>query len=181
LGRPGSEMNQPTHSSNRLLLPARSWFITTTLLLALFLNLVPLGRLPFVPDWVALVLIFWCIHQPLKVGMGTAFILGLAMDVADASIMGQHALAYVLLAFAGCGLSRRILWFPLLLQATHILPMLLGTQLVMLTARMIGGAEFPGLLWFASSFVAAALWHPLTYLLLLPQYRPVERDDNRPI
>jgi hypothetical protein len=41
------------------------------------------------------------------------------MDVADASIMGQHALAYVLLAFAGCGLSRRILWFPLLLQATQ--------------------------------------------------------------
>jgi len=174
-------MNQPTHRSNRILLPARSWFITATLLLALLLNLVPLGRLSFVPDWVALVLIFWCIHQPLKVGMGTAFFLGIAMDVGDASVMGQHALAYVLLAFAGCGLSRRILWFPLLHQATHILPMLLGAQLVMLIARMIGGAEFPGVLWFASSFVAAALWHPLTYLLLLPQYRPVERDDNRPI
>ena len=174
-------MNQPTHQSNRILLPARNWFVTTTLLLALFLNLAPLGRLPFVPDWVALVLTFWCIHQPMKVGMGTAFILGLAMDVADASIMGQHALAYVLLAFAGCGLSRRILWFPLLLQAAHVLPMLLTGQVVMLLARMIGGAEFPGLLWFAASFVAAALWHPLTYLLLLPQYRPIERDDNRPI
>ncbi|MDP2793262.1 MAG: rod shape-determining protein MreD [Sulfurisoma sp.] len=174
-------MNQPTHHSNRLLLPARGWFITATLALALFLNLVPLGRLPFVPDWVALMLTFWCIHQPVKVGMGTAFILGLAMDVVDASIMGQHVLAYVLLAFVGCGLSRRILWFPLLLQAAHVLPMLLTSQLVMLLARMTGGAEFPGLLWFASSFVAAALWHPLTYLLLLPQYRPVERDDNRPI
>lgn len=175
-------MNQPTHRSNRILLPARSWFISLSLLLALFLNLIPFGRLPLVPDWVALVLAFWCIHQPLKVGMGTAFFLGLAMDVADGSVMGQHALAYVLLAFVGCGLSRRILWFPLLLQAAHILPLLLVTQLVMLATRMTGsGAEFPGLLWFASSFVAAALWHPLTYLLLLPQYRPVERDDNRPI
>jgi rod shape-determining protein MreD len=174
-------MNQPTHRSNRILLPARGWFVMTTLLLALLLNLVPLGRVPFVPDWVALVLIFWTIHQPLKVGMGVAFVLGLAMDIVDASVMGQHALAYVLLAFTGCGLSRRILWFPLLQQAAHVLPMLLGAQLVMLAARMIGGAEFPGLLWFAASFVGAALWHPLTYLLLLPQYRPVERDENRPI
>ncbi len=84
-----------------------------TLFLALLLNLIPFGRLPGIPDWVALVLAFWCIHQPLKVGMAAGFVLGLAMDVADASVMGQHALAYVLLAFAAAGLSRRILWFPL--------------------------------------------------------------------
>jgi rod shape-determining protein MreD len=174
-------MNQPTHRSNRILLPAHGWFIWASLLVAVFLNLIPLGRLPGVPDWVALVLTFWCIHQPLKISMGTGFVLGLAMDVADGSVMGQHALAYVLLAFTATGLSRRILWFPLLHQAAHVLPMLLGTQIVMLAARMAGGAEFPGLLWFLSSFLATALWHPLTYLLLLPQYRPVDRDDNRPI
>jgi rod shape-determining protein MreD len=174
-------MNQPMHSSNRILLPARNWFIAASLAVALFLNLIPFGRLPGVPDWVALVLTFWCIHQPLKIGMGVAFVLGLLMDVADASVMGQHALAYVLLAFTATGLSRRILWFPLVQQAAHVLPMLLGTQLMMLTVRLVGGAEFPGLFWFLSSFVATALWHPLTYLLLLPQYRPVDRDDNRPI
>jgi len=174
-------VNQPTHRSNRILLPARAWFVTLTLLLALFANLMPLGRLPGVPDWVALVLTFWCIHQPLRVGMGSGFILGLAMDVVDASIMGQHALAYVLLTFVAGGLSRRILWFPLWQQAAHVLMMLLGVQIVMTATRMLGGAEFPGVLWFLSSFVATALWHPLTYLLLLPQYRPVERDDNRPI
>lgn len=172
---------QPTHSSRRILLPAKGWFIALTLILALFANLVPLGRLPGLPDWVALVLTFWCIHQPLKVGMGVAFLLGLIMDVSDASIMGQHALAYVLLAFAAGGLSRRILWFPLSLQALHVLPLLLGTQLVMLIARLVTGAEFPGLLYFLGSLVATALWHPMTYLLLLPQFQPVERDDNRPI
>ncbi len=172
---------QPTHSSNRILLPARSWFITLSIAVALLLNLIPFGRLPGVPDWVALVLTFWCIHQSLKVGMGSAFFLGLAMDVADGSVMGQHALAYVLLAFAAGGLSRRILWFPLGLQALHVLPMLLGMQIVMLITRLISGGEFPGLLWFLSSFIATALWHPLTYMLLLPQYRPTDRDDNRPI
>ena len=174
-------MIQPTHSSRRILLPARSWFIWLSLGAALFLNMIPFGRLPFMPDWVALVLAFWCVHQPLRVGMGSAFLLGLLMDVVDGSVMGQHALAYVPLAFAAGGLSRRILWFPLAQQALHVLPMLLATQLVMVAARLFGGAEFPGFLYFLSSFLAATLWHPLTYLLLLPQYQPVERDDNRPI
>lgn len=172
---------QPTHSSRRILLPVKAWFIVLTLALALFLNLVPLGRFPAMPDWVALVLVFWCIREPLKVSMGAAFLLGLLMDVADASVMGQHALAYVLLAFAAGGLSKRILWFSLLQQGLHVLLLLLGAQVVMLLLRLVAGAEFPGLLWFVGSLFGAALWHPLTYLLLLPQYQPVERDDNRPI
>ena len=174
-------MIQPTHSSRRILLPARSWFIYASLIIALVLNLIPLGRLPGIPDWVALVLTFWCIHQPLKIGMGAAFVFGLLMDVANAGVLGQHALAYVLLAFAAGGLSRRILWFPLGQQALHALPLLLGTQLVMLVIRMATGAEFPGILYFLSSFMAVLLWYPLNYVLLLPQYRPIEHDENRPI
>ena len=95
--------------------------------------------------------------------------------------MGQHSLAYVVLAFAGAAFSRRILWFPLSQQALHILPMLLVTQLVMVAARMTGGAEFPGVLWFLSSFTATALWHPLTHILLLPQFQPEDKDVHRPI
>jgi rod shape-determining protein MreD len=174
-------MIQPTHSSRRILLPARSWFIYSSLVIALALNLIPFGRLPGIPDWLALTLAFWCIHQPLKIGMGAGFFFGLIMDVADASVMGQHALAYVLLAFAAGGLSRRILWFPLALQALHILLLLCGTQLVMLLVRLVMGAEFPGVMYFLSSLIATVLWHPLSHVLLLPQYQPVERDDNRPI
>lgn len=172
---------QPTHSSRRILLPVRGWFIVLTLFAALFLNLLPLGRIVGMPDWVALVLAFWCIREPLKVGMTAGFVLGLVADVADASLMGQHALAYVLLAFAASGLSRRILWFPLGQQALHILPLLFGAQLVMLLVRMAGGAEFPGLLYLLTPLLSATLWYPLTYLLLIPQYQPVDRDDNRPI
>ncbi|MDP1653597.1 MAG: rod shape-determining protein MreD [Rhodocyclaceae bacterium] len=172
---------QPTHSSRRILLPARGWFIYITLTVAFVLNLIPFGRLPGIPDWLALVLAFWCIHQPLKVGMGAGFFFGLAMDVANAGMMGQHAFAYVALAFAAGGLSRRVLWFPIAQQALHVLPLLLGTQLIMLLIRLVTGAEFPGVLYFLASFVAALLWHPLNYVLLLPQYQPVERDDNRPI
>jgi rod shape-determining protein MreD len=174
-------MIQPIHASRRILLPASGWFIHFSLVVALVLNLIPFGRLPGVPDWLALTLAFWCIHQPLKVGMGSGFLFGLVMDVASANLMGQHALAYVVLAFAAGGLSRRVLWFPLTLQALHVLPLLFGAQLLMLLVRLLAGAEFPGLQYFLSSLVATALWHPLNYLLLLPQFQPVERDENRPI
>lgn len=172
---------QPTQSSRRILLPVKPWFIAVSLLGGLFLNLIPLGRFAAMPDWVALVLLFWCIHQPLRVGMGAAFVLGLMMDVADASVMGQHSLAYVMLAFGAGELSRRILWFPLVQQALHVLPILVGTQVIMLLVRLAVGSDLPDLTWFLGGLIGAALWYPLTYLLLLPQYQPVERDENRPI
>lgn len=173
--------SQPTHASRRILRPARPAFIVASLLVAWLLNLLPLGRLPGVPDWCALVLCFWCIHQPLRVGMGSAFALGLATDLAHGGVLGQHALAYVLLAFAAGGLSRRILWFPLLQQALHVLPLQIGAALVMWLVALASSRELPGIGWFLAPFVGTALWSPLTLLLLTPQYRPESKDDNRPI
>jgi rod shape-determining protein MreD len=173
--------SQPTHSSRRILLPVKNWFISLTLLAALLLNMIPFGRLPGIPDWVALVLAFWCVHQPHRVGMGTGFVLGLTMDVVHGSVLGQHSLAYVLLAFAASGLSRRILWFPLSQQALHVFPMFLGMQLVVLVVRMMGGGEFPGMLWLLSSITTVLLWYPATFVLLMPQFMPVDSDAERPI
>lgn len=172
---------QPTHSSKRILQGVRNGFILASLLGALLLDLIPVGRLPGWPDWVALVLAFWCVREPLKVGMAAGFLLGIVMDVADANVMGEHALAYVLLAYGAGWLSRRILWFPLSRQALHILPLMLGTQAVTTGVRMLGGGDFPGWTHFLASVSTAVLWIPIHYLLLLPQYRPVEKDENRPI
>lgn len=174
-------MIQPTHASRRILLPAKNWFIVLSLAVALLLAWLPVGPVPLLPDWVALILAFWCIHQPYKVGMGAGFVLGLAMDVAEGSVLGQHALAYVALAFAANALARRILWFSLFGQAAHVLPLLLLAQLIQMSSRLAVGGEFPGLAWFLSSVIGALLWHPLSHLLLLPQYQPIERDETRPI
>ena len=172
---------QPNFSSSRILLPVRPWFIYATLFAAFMANLMPAEYAPFVPDWLALALCFWSVREFRRVGMGTALLLGLAMDVADGSIMGQHALAYVLLAYTAASLSRRILWFPLLQQALHVLPLLFATQLLQVAARVMSGAEFPGWSIFVGPVIGGLLWVPGTYLLLLPQFRPAERDENRPI
>lgn len=172
---------QTTFTSSRILLPVRPWFIALSLIVALLLNMLPTAWWPGVPDWVALVLCFWSVREFRKVGMGWAFLLGLAMDVADASLMGQHALAYVLLAYGAASLSRRVLWFPLLQQALQILPLLAIVPLIQVGVRMLAGSDFPGLGFFVWPLVAAVLWAPLSLLLLLPQYQPVEHDANRPI
>lgn len=172
---------QPTFYSSRILQPVRPWFIALSLFVALLLNFLPTSAWPWMPDWVALVLVFWSIREPRRIGMGVAFLLGLIMDVADASLLGQHTLAYVLVSYAGAAISRRILWFPLGQQALHVLPLLLVVQAVQFVVRAMPGIVLPGLSYFIGPFVGAALWVPLTFALLLPQYRPVERDDNRPI
>jgi rod shape-determining protein MreD len=172
---------QTSYSSSRILLPVRPWFIACTLLIALLLNFLPTANWPGVPDWVALVLVFWCVREPRRVGMGLAFLFGLAMDVADASLLGQHALAYVLVAYGASSLSRRILWFPLGQQALQVFPLLLLVQLVQLGVRTIVGADFPGLAYFVGPCLAALLWPLLTFVLLLPQHQPVDRDANRPL
>ncbi|EKE17188.1 MAG: hypothetical protein ACD_10C00575G0002 [uncultured bacterium] len=172
---------QPTFSSSRILQPVRPWFIFFTLILAAGLNFLPTARWIAVPDWIALVLCFWCVREFRRVGMGWAFMLGLLMDVADGSVLGQHCFAYVLLAYVSAALSRRFLWFPLAQQALQVLPLLVATQLIQVLMRMAVGADFPGWSFFIAPVAAAALWIPVTYLLLLPQYRPEKQDPNRPI
>ena len=165
----------------RILLPAKVSFIVLTVALALLFNLLPWRNTAGVPDLTAAVLAFWCIHQPRRVGIGVAWTLGLLLDVGNGALLGQHALGYAVLAFLAFAVHRRILWFPLAQQALHLLLLLLSTQLLMLVIRIAAGAGFPGWTYFAGSFICAALWPVLSFLLLLPQRQPEMIDENRPI
>ena len=98
-----------------ILLPVKGWFIVFTLIVALFLNMLPAGGLWQIvrPDFLALVLLYWCIQQPRFVGVGGAWVLGVVKDVGDANLFGQHALTYALLAYAAEFFHRRVLRFSL--------------------------------------------------------------------
>ena len=165
----------------RILLPVNVGYMAFTVLLALLFDLMPWRNLVGVPDLVALVLAFWCVHQPRRMGIGIAWFVGLVMDAGNGTLLGQHAFAYAFLAFGAIALHRRILWFSLWQQAAHVLVLLLGSDALMLAVRMLAGAAFPGLAYFAGSLIAAALWPVATFLLLLPQRRPESVDENRPI
>jgi rod shape-determining protein MreD len=164
-----------------LLLPVRASFMAATLLLALSFNLLPWRDVAGLPDWLALVIAFWSVHQPRRLGIGLAWALGLLMDAANGALLGQHALAYSLVAFGAMAFSRRMLWFAPWPQALHVFVLLAGSELVMLGVRMFAGGAFPGWWYFAGSFIGALLWPPLTWLLLAPQRRAEVIDHNRPI
>ncbi|GGY80285.1 rod shape-determining protein MreD [Pseudoduganella plicata] len=170
-------MNRPQY----ILLPVSPVFIAFSLLIAFLLNLLPWGRFIGAPDFVALALVFWGIHQPRKVGIGTAFCLGLLMDVHDATLLGENALAYTLLSYFAIMMHRRVLWFPLTTQAVHVLPLLLLAQAVQLLVRFVVTGKFPGWFYFLESVVSAILWPFVTMLLLAPQRRSVDKDHTRPI
>lgn len=164
-----------------LLLPANRVFIAVSIGLALMLNIIPWGRTIGIPDFVAIVLVFWNIHQPRMVGIGVAFLVGLMMDVHASALLGERALAYSLLSYGAIALHRRVVWFGFGAQMLHILPLFLLAQAVVVAVRMAVGGSFPGLGYFLQSVSSTLMWPLAELLLLLPQRRAVNRDENRPI
>lgn len=165
----------------QLLLPAQPFFIWSSLIAAMVLNMVPLGRTPWMPDLLALVLVFWNVHQPRRVGVGLAFVLGLVMDVHQGALLGQHALAYTLLSYFAITVHRRVLWFSLAAQALHVLPLFAAAHAVSLLTRLLAGGMFPGWSIVVAPLAEAALWPLAVLLLLAPQRRAPDPDENRPL
>lgn len=165
----------------QLLLPVSPVFMWTSLIAAALVNLIPIGRAVWMPDLLALVIVFWGVHQPMRVGIGAAFVFGLFMDVHQSSMLGQHALSYTTLGFFAITIHRRLLWYPVLSQALQVLPLFALSQLIEVVTRLIGGGVFPGWAVLISPAVEAALWPLVTALLLAPQRRTPEPDENRPL
>jgi rod shape-determining protein MreD len=168
----------------QLLLPANPWFIWGSLLGALCLNILfssLFGRAAWPPDWLAISLVFWAVHQPLKVGVGSAFVLGLCMDVHQGALLGQHALAYTALSFFAITISRRLLWYSVLSQALQVFPLLAASHVLQLAVRLLSGHGFPGWDFFLAPFLEALLWPLVTLVLLAPQMRAPDPDANRPL
>ena len=169
----------------QLLLPANPLFIWGSLLAALVLNMLQnmglWGRAAWVPDVLALVLVFWNVHQPQRVGMVAAFVFGLCMDVHMSSLLGQHALAYTVLSFLAIAIHRRLLWFSVPSQAMQVLPLFLAAHVVEWLIRLAAGGQFPGLPVLAAPLIETLLWPVASILLLVPQRRAPDPDANRPL
>ena len=169
----------------QLLLPANPWFVWGTMIGSLLLNMAfnigLWGRAAWAPDLLAVTLVFWTVHQPLRVGIGAAFLFGLLMDVHQGALLGQHALAYTVLSFSAITIHRRLLWFTVLAQAAQVLPLFIISQLVALALRSIAGGAFPGFSMFLAPLLEAAMWPLVTVALLAPQMRAPDPDANRPL
>jgi len=169
----------------QLLLPANPLFIWLSLLLAMVLNMVQnmgmWGRSAWVPDMLAIVLVFWTVHQPTRISIGAAFMFGLMMDVHQGGLLGQNALAYVFLSFLAIAIHRRLMWFPVPLQALQVFPLFAVAHGIQIVVRMMYGADFPGWSIFFAPVLESLLWPLASVLLISPQRRAPNPDAHRPL
>lgn len=165
-----------------LLLPVSPWFIAGSMLVALILNmLLGLTQAIWLPDLLAVCIFFWGIHQPRRVGIAIAFCLGLWTDVQHSSLMGQHALTYVILSYCAFVMHRRLLWFPIKEQMVQIIPFFLLADATGLVIRLATGDKFPGWSLLLAPALETVMWPLATLILLAPQRRAHDPDANRPI
>jgi len=168
-------------AGQRLLLPVNPRFIAFSLFLAMLLNmLLGLTGQSWLPDVLALVLVFWTVHQPRRVGMLTAFVLGLAMDVHESALLGQNALAYICMSHLANLIHRRVLWFPLREQTVQVLPLFVVAALIEWLTRLVTQDTWPHWPQLIAPFLQTALWPVFWSCVARPATPPGQPRQHPP-
>jgi len=149
--------------------------VAASLILAMALRILPwpLEWSLYNPDWVLLVLVYWNMAIPDRVGVGTAWFAGLLTDALTGRLLGQHALAYALVAYVCIRLHRRLRLYPLSQQAFMVLGFQLASQLLIFWTQSVKYSAILGGQYWLSSLVGTLTW-PLVFVLL----RRVRRHFN---
>ena len=143
------------------------WVIWVSFALALLLSVAPMpafmetGR----PLWLALFMTAWTLALPHRVGMTTAWVLGLAADVLYGTLLGQNALILTFITFLVLSLHQRLRMFPRWQQSLVLLVVFGLAQLVQLWLNALTGNRPPTLLFILPALVSALLW-PWVYTAL---------------
>ena len=137
-------------------------------MLALLLDFIPLPGSLFhlLPEFSALILIYWLINRPQDVDIGTAFSLGLSSDIGTAAPLGQHALAYIFSAYLIIQNRRQIVLYNYGIQAIVVFASLMCNELILSIIRLRFAHHFSDGLTFISPFIGALLWPLLNKIMV---------------
>ncbi len=117
------------------------------------------------PAWVVMVLIYWCLAAPQKVGVGVAWVLGLLLDALKGTLLGQHAAGLAIVAFITIRLHQRVRLFPLLQQALFVGALLSLYTFLMLWVRGILGLRPEHAVFWLPVLTSMVLW-PWLFIIL---------------
>ena len=143
------------------------WLLPISVFIALLLGLLPLPALlqPVRPYWLALVVAYWVIEDPDRVGLGFAFLMGLLADLAFGGLLGEQALRLTVMAFILQRFRSQLRFFPLSQQALAIGGLLVNDRVVSAAVHVtLGEPQLPWSFWWAP-LVGMALWAPIFLLL----------------
>ena len=141
--------------------------ILISFLLAMILTILPMPdwAREFRPQWYTLVLIYWALATPQRVGVGIGWLTGIGIDVIKGTLLGQHALALSLIGFITLKIHLRVRLFPIWQQSLTVLILLLVEKLLELWVLGTIGLPAPPLQYWIPPLVGMLLW-PWIYLIL---------------
>ena len=141
--------------------------VIATNIVALMLMVVPLpdGSEPFRPDWITLTLIYWAMRMPRTWSVGSAWIVGIVLDVAQGTILGQHALALTVVAFVTVKFHLLVRVFPMHQLAATVFALLALYQFLLFWVNGVAGIDAPPISYWAPVISGTLLW-PVVFVLL---------------
>ena len=145
----------------------RVWVIPATFLASYVLISFPIGPQwrGYVPDWVTLVLIYWCMAAPQRVGVGAAWLVGLGLDFLTFGLVGSHALTKTVIAFLVGRVALRLRAYPVWQQAAFILILLVVETAILVGIEYLVDGQLWGMVSWPALAVGVAVW-PLLFWIL---------------
>lgn len=145
----------------------RNWVIAATLVTALMMVIFPLPHWAEVyrPEWVTMVLIYWCMALPQRVGVGIGWLLGLLEDVLRGALLGQYALTLALVAYLTLVLHQRLRIYPLWQQSLVVLMLVALELMLVLWVQGIIGRPPGSWAYWLPAITSALLW-PWMFVIL---------------
>ena len=142
-------------------------FILLTFIAAFILSVIPLGETlsQFRPEWVVMVLIYWCIYLPGRIGVFYGWLTGLFLDVIYGALIGQYALALSIVAFSCYKIQTRFRLFPNSQQSLIIILLVAVAQMVILWVKGINGQAPQTIIYWMPSLTSALFWPLISFFL----------------
>ena len=143
------------------------WVIPATFLASYVLISLPVGLQwrGYAPDWVTLVLIYWCMAAPQRVGVGAAWLVGLGLDLLTFGLVGSHALTKTVIAFLVGRVALRLRVYPVWQQTAFILILLVVETAILVAIKYLVDGRLGGMVSWPALAVGVAVW-PLLFWIL---------------
>jgi rod shape-determining protein MreD len=153
------------------------FWLPLSLLLAVLFGLLPLpGAIaPLRPYFLGLVLVYWLLETPDRVGMGAAFAIGLIGDLAFGTLIGEQALRLTVMAFITQRFRARMRFFPLGQQSLAVFALLVNDRVIAAAVRLAMGEGVPRWTFWLSPLLALPLWPWLVLMFDTLRMRARER------
>jgi rod shape-determining protein MreD len=152
---------------------SRRWPVILSLIIGLMLTLMPLPGMvdAFRPDWLVLLVIYWAMRLPRRWSVGSAWIIGIILDVSQGTLLGQHALALCVVAFATVRFHLLMRVFPLPQLTATMFAMLALYQFLLFWINGVAAIDAPALTYWGPVLSSTILWPVVMVFLSGVRYR----------